>query len=518
VKQSPALVAAAALAGLLTLTLPIQADDPETELARLKARLERLEKMGERQDSSAVVPSKGTEQPGGPIDIHPLARSSPNEQELKKKETEEAQKKKEAEEGTVVGDLTKFDGGSWRHTLLLESADKAFRLHLGGRMHVDGAGWAAPANITQPTSVGGVGPLEDGVAFRRARLRAVGTIYETLTFFTEYGFETGAPQFFDVFMEINRLPYLGTVRVGHFREPFSMDALTSGNFLTFLERSLIQDAFVPFRNTGIMVYNTALDEHATWAVGLFRTNSNAVGQDGGDGDYSLTGRATLNPWYTDPGAGALHLGVAGSFRDLTALNNPRGVESARFATRPEIRPNAPNFADTGLINADSEKLAGVEFGLGLGPLLVQGEYVAAVLDNAVFRVPAGSPPRIGSMTFHGGYLQASYFLTGEFRPYLRNQGVFGHAVPHENFFCVEGEREVLAGHGAWEIGVRYSHIDLNDDGVVGGRLNDVTFGLNWYLNPNARVMWNYILAWRDAAGAAHDGLTQIFATRFQVDF
>jgi phosphate-selective porin OprO and OprP len=510
-----------------------RADERDAEIAGLKARLERLEKLCERlaTENDGLKTDKGGQAPAAPRAadapaVREIVAEYLKDQERKKKEADEEQKKKAADKGFVVGDNLKFDDGSWRNGLQLESADKAFRFHVGGRMHVDGAWWEAPDDVM--FGPGGVGPLEDGAAFRRARLRATGTIFETVNFFTEYGFELVAHQFFDVFGEVNHLPYVGTVRVGHFREPFSMDALTSGNFLTLMERSLIQDAFVPFRNTGIMAYDTAFDEQATWAVGAFRSSSNVVGADGGDGDYALTSRVTVNPWYAHDGACALHLGVAGSIRDLPELNaqglpvGTGGIERVRLATRPEIRPNAPFlFADTGVIAADSERLVGLEFGLGLGRFLVQAEYVLAFVDDAVLPAPGGRPLQTDGLFFHGGYVQASYFLTGEFRPYVRNQGAFGQVVPHEDFFCVEGEggkHDLQCGRGAWEVAARYSYIDLDNHGVNGGMLNDLTLGLNWYLNRNARVMSNYLLVWRDAAGGGSDGLTQILAGRFQVDF
>lgn len=69
------------------------------------------------------------------------------------------------------------------------------------------------------------------------------------------------------------------------------------------------------------------------------------------------------------------------------------------------------------------------------------------------------------------------------------------------------------GLGAWEVAARFSHLDLNDEGIIGGRLNNVTVGLNWYLNPNMRVMWNFVYADRDDVGDA-----SIFQMRAQIDF
>lgn len=37
-----------------------------------------------------------------------------------------------------------------------------------------------------------------------------------------------------------------------------------------------------------------------------------------------------------------------------------------------------------------------------------------------------------------------------------------------------------------------SHIDLEDSGYNGGELSDITLGINWYLNPNMKVMLNYV--------------------------
>ena len=50
--------------------------------------------------------------------------------------------------------------------------------------------------------------------------------------------------------------------------------------------------------------------------------------------------------------------------------------------------------------------------------------------------------------------------------------------------------------GAWQVGARYNYLCLNDRQVNGGVLNGMTLGLNWLINPNTRVYFNYDLTYR----------------------
>ena len=47
--------------------------------------------------------------------------------------------------------------------------------------------------------------------------------------------------------------------------------------------------------------------------------------------------------------------------------------------------------------------------------------------------------------------------------------------------------------GAWQVGLRFSYLDLNDKAIQGGMVYDWTAGLNWFWNPNMKVQLNYIL-------------------------
>ncbi len=53
----------------------------------------------------------------------------------------------------------------------------------------------------------------------------------------------------------------------------------------------------------------------------------------------------------------------------------------------------------------------------------------------------------------------------------------------------------------------------------GSHLDTITLGVNWYLNPNTRVMFNYVKAdpTLDSDGD-DDGDADLLSMRFQIDF
>ena len=83
-----------------------------------------------------------------------------------------------------------------------------------------------------------VGDIQNGVAFRRARL-AINGDYGPTEFRIEGDMAlAGRPSFLDVFAGIKNIPGVGQVRVGHFFEPFSLERYTANRFVTFLERGV----------------------------------------------------------------------------------------------------------------------------------------------------------------------------------------------------------------------------------------------------------------------------------------
>lgn len=255
-----------------------------------------------------------------------------------------------------------------------------------------------------------------------------------------------------------------------------------------MERSLLFETFNPDRNLGIAFYDRELNDRLFWAVGVFRATGETPPVTQG-GNYALTGRVAGLPWFAEKGRKLVHLGISYSHR------KPRN-DNVRFRTRPEVHLTGSRFVDTGvLLSGDVDQVNG-EAALVYGPLSVQGEY-----SRAFVTVPAAPDADLD-----GFYAEVSWFLTGEHRPY--KGGSFARVFPRKSF--LDGQ-----GIGAWQVAVRYSQVDLNDSpaGVRGGFQEDVTFGLNWYLNPHVRAMFNYVHADPQAAGELN-----AFQFRFQVDF
>jgi phosphate-selective porin OprO/OprP len=371
----------------------------------------------------------------------------------------------------------------WKEGVRFETKDKKVTARIGGRIQNDWAFGTQDGDLTDE-----VGDFKNGVEFRRARVYLEGTVGEHSFYKAQYDFAGGdGGAFKDVYMGLQGLPVIGNIRVGQYKEPFSIEELTSSNYITFMERA-IPNALVPSRSTGIMVYNTALEQRMTWAGGYFR-DSDDFGDNFSDDENVLTGRLTGLPIYEDDGRVLFHLGAAGRWRQV-------GEDEIQFRQRPE-NDLAPRYVDTGTIGAKYDTSTNVEFAAVYGPASLQGEYVYSFVDG-----PGSTDPG-----FDGYYIFGSYFLTGEHRPYKTDEGAFGYVKPQKNFSVADGT------WGAWEVAARYSQLNLDDSGIKGGELRDTTVGLNWYLNANMRVMLNWVHGHRKSVGSG-----DLFGTRFQVFF
>jgi phosphate-selective porin OprO and OprP len=361
---------------------------------------------------------------------------------------------------------------------------------IGGRLAVDGAAYVTGKEFTG---------FDAGVEVRRARVYAMGDCILLLP--VSYQIEIGyiPDQFYleETYLLFRNLPWIGDLKGGQYKAPMGLDIITSSRDIPFMEPAAPLEALAPGVNAGIEVGRPVFHQRATWRAGLF---TDGVGQDFGDAtkDY---GRAIIrftglplykaNPEQPDSSR-LLHLGLSANL--LYSASS-----SVRYQSRPESHL-APYVVDTGDIAADGALVVGAEAAWVNGPFSVQGEYLHSSVRENNGEVP----------DFNGFYALASWFLTGESRPYDRNEGKFGRIVPKRDFDFGRG------GWGAWELAGRYSFVNLDSADIHGGRLSMLMAEVNWYLHSH--VKWRFNYGFGHVSGRQPEGNLNIFQTRVEVDF
>ena len=323
---------------------------------------------------------------------------------------------------------------------------------IGGRIMYDMAVWENTTNdVATQTS---------GTEFRRVRFYNSGKIYGNVKYKLQLDFAGGKIAFKDVWMELNKLPIKGNLRVGHFKEPLRLEAITSSKYITFMERSFAI-AMSAERNSGAM-YHTTFGERLSLQTAVFR-EGDAFGNDKeSTNNVNITSRITYLA--INDGNKLLHLGVANSIRK-------NAEKTYGFFTKAENHLGN-KLTSVSFDNVDETNILGGEFAYVNGSLFLQGEYLQTTVSGIMNETELSS--------YYG---QISYFLTGERRTYKNSLSGFGSVKPNNNY----GEN----GWGAIELAVRLSSMDLTTANA--GTLEDITVGINWYLNPNTRVMFNYVI-------------------------
>lgn len=395
---------------------------------------------------------------------------------------------REASEGT---DRSEGDVGVQVSTgykgLEVETTDGAFRFLVGGRIQTD------VAVYDQDES-----PLGDGIEIRRARLKAEGTMWDDWSYKLETNFETdGAADVTDAWISYQGLrPF--QIKVGHQKVPFSQQSMTSSNWQVFQERALL-DGFIDSSQLGrrrLGLTMGSYGDHWNLNAGVFGQGVDDAGTS--DENWGLASRLVVAPIAEK--TRVLAFGGSVYYRDF------RNDDPLRFSSRPESHLTGTRLVDTGdLAGIDDAVLYNAEATTVWGPFHAQAEYTGAHIER-----DDDSDPE-----FHGFYVQAGYFLTGESRSYDMKSASYKRIMPKHSF----GDRSDGGfGLGAWELAVRYSWIDLDDDGVDGGKERNVTFGLNWWINPSFLLRLNYIYANPDDNSQGQQEHVNIFQGRAQVVF
>lgn len=430
------------------------------------------------------------------------------------------------------------------------SKDGNFTFAVNGRMQV-GSQYNMINDVLPATGTNLPNELNSGVTLRRARLGVEGTFLKIWDYKFEYDFSRGngtvEAGITDAFVRLNVTnPF--SVKVGSFKEPFSLEEAASNRFLTFIERHMSVNTFVDNPNTyktGIGVnyavprfqFGVAFQTEPVGAWSSASTTVNVAGNNSrnngaGDSSWEGIGRITGRPWMEDEtkfwhvGISAGHTAVntqynaAGMIAGTPSAQGGGGAGMAFFGF-PGTNVDRSNMLNTGNLSIgdrgapgsrriDSYDRFGAETWLVHGPFAVQGEYLRTNINGQGY----------DGEHLTGYYGFASYFLTGESKTYHVKNGAANRIKPRQKF-QLNG-----SGWGAWEIAGGYDYINLNNGVIRGGKADMVRFGLNWYPYSHVKIQNNitYVLDVNTdgstiarTAGFNNADLSS-FLTQVQVDF
>lgn len=255
------------------------------------------------------------------------------------------------------------------------------------------------------------------------------------------------------------------------------------------ERQEISDATIPILADGIKWLGYAPKYHVLWNAGYF---NDVVSHSQSFSTYSstLVGRFVWLPIHDDKRDKLLNLGV--SYRYATPEDHVLQLRS-----RPEAW-TAPYFVDTGKFSADSTWMLGYEAYYRGNRNLLGSEYWWMHVNS----------PSANNPLFSGGDVVFTHLFNDASRVYNTAGGFFRAVSPKRSVF--------QGGPGAWELVLRYSYINLDDQKIQGGKFGRVTPMVNWHMSNNVRLEAGYGYGRLDRFDLR--GNTQFFQTRIQLQF
>ena len=326
-------------------------------------------------------------------------------------------------------------------------------------------------------------PASNDFFMRAVRPGLKGKIYKYYDFNLVGEFGNGKSELLDGYMGFNYLAG-AKLRVGQFKQPFSLACCPPIHSRDFIELPLPVDNLTPDRDIGVMVYGNIAKGVLNYGLSL----CNGTGKNTRDtnDDKDVVARLLLAPFNRSGNAllKGLHLGGGMTYGNQETARNQMRREG-KFQTAGETV--LFQFEEDVFHDGDRTRY-GADLAWIVGPFSLKAEWARMDLDD-LYVQRGGSKD---DFSFDGGYISLSYALTGESQPF--RDGRYGMISPRQTFDPKKGT------WGAIQLVARYETFSIDNDLFNKGYADPnkytddadgFTLGVNWYLNEAIRAMINY---------------------------
>ncbi|MGH8109665.1 MAG: OprO/OprP family phosphate-selective porin [Arenimonas sp.] len=276
------------------------------------------------------------------------------------------------------------------------------------------------------------------------------------------GYDAKADKFLDVNLKY-KFSGFTNITVGQFKQPNSMEELSSTRFNDFISKAMTTNLQGVARRTGVAVA-TGGDAWTLTGSYMNRELTRNLAQGQGFG-----ARGTWAPMHDN--GDILHFGLSAvtfEARDAAAAN---ADGRARFRVRPDADLASQRLIDSGqFTDGDQITTWGGEVAWVNGPIKLQAEAMSTNMTRNF------SNPDYG---FESWYVSGLWNVSGETWTY--KAGNLSTTLPED------------PSKGMWQVGLRYDHADLNDGLVTGGKESNWTVGVNYYWRSNFKFALNYVM-------------------------
>jgi phosphate-selective porin OprO/OprP len=396
-----------------------------------------------------------------------------------------------------------------------------------GRVQFDARNISNSYNVVADRDSASVG---DTFEVRRARIGVAGKINKDISYEVVGNGVGSSTNWVDTAWGNYGFNKNAQVRVGRFKQPFSLEEQTSSNNIDFMERSY-GNAMVPGKRLGVMLHGAPL-KGLTYAASIYQDGFNELTNQSSLGTKQVA-RLTLNlAEMNSMKDSVLHIGAGYTGGDSSVVpvnsgNTQSAADTTTRATLVSLRSENRGQANVyrAQIGGDTlrsvaasgqlpgynvsannavtinQKLRGIELAGARGPFKFQMETFNSKYDakgtvqNLTTLATSDSTAGVQVKT---DYMEFMYNITGESWADAYKGGAFGGIKP-KSVFMKDYGGVVGNGTGAWQAGYRTSKYAASNFTFVGtgGREQNTTtartntYALNWVMNSNARVMFNY---------------------------